>query len=63
VPIRIDSTTISTVVTCTRCPYWYAFTWSRGEGWDAAGRHEGIVHPDEFTTRNMAAQYHRRHPA
>jgi hypothetical protein len=58
----VDSSTISTVVRCTRCPYWHAFTWTRGDGWDAAARHESIVHPEDYTARSAAAQHRRRHP-
>jgi hypothetical protein len=58
----VDTSTLSTVVRCTQCPYWHAFTWTRGEGWDAAARHEALVHPDVFTARDAAAQHRRRHP-
>lgn len=60
---QVDSSTISTVVRCTRCPYWHAFTWTRAEGWAAAARHESLVHPEDQTARRTASEYRRTHPA
>lgn len=61
--ILLDSTTISTVVRCTSCPYWWAFTWTRGEGWEAGARHESLVHPNTFQARDALHKVRIRHPA
>ena len=50
--IRLDSTRVSVVVTCTLCPWWSAFAFTKEEGWAAAGTHEEQVHPDLQQARN-----------
>lgn len=46
--IRLDSTRISTVVTCTLCAgYWFGFADSRAEGWRVGARHEARAHGGE----------------
>lgn len=45
--LDVDSTQHSTVVTCTKCPWWFAFADSRQNGWDIAARHESRVHPED----------------
>jgi hypothetical protein len=42
--IKLDSTQISTVVTCTVCPWWRGFADSRADGWRVGGRHEERAH-------------------
>lgn len=50
--IKLDSTKISTVVTCTRCPWWHGFADSRTEGWRVGGRHELRAHPEQAQARD-----------
>lgn len=59
--LTVDSSPISTVVTCTYCPYWHAFTWTRGDGWVSAAAHEARVHPEEFQARDNLARHLARH--
>lgn len=59
--IRVDSTTISTVVTCTQCPFWYAFRWTRAEGWEAGAAHESRMHPDSLNARRSRTRYRSTH--
>jgi hypothetical protein len=42
--IRHDSTDISTVTTCSECPYWSSFSSSRDEAEERAARHRMNVH-------------------
>ena len=42
--IKLDSTQISTVVSCTDCPWWRAFAFSKLQGWETGARHEKAVH-------------------
>ena len=42
--IRLDVSTTSVVVTCTACPWWSAFAWTREEGWAAGARHQTAAH-------------------
>jgi hypothetical protein len=58
--IRLDSTQISTVVTCTRCPWWHGFADSRAQGWRVGARHEERAHPDSDNARAALAESERR---
>lgn len=42
--IRHDSTDISTVTTCSECPYWASFSFTRDEAEERAARHRTDVH-------------------
>lgn len=50
--ITLDSTQISTVVTCTVCPWWFGFADSRDEGWRVGAQHEERAHPELDQARN-----------
>lgn len=50
--IRLDSTQISVVVTCSSCPWWYGFADSRIEGWRVGARHEQRAHPESEQARD-----------
>lgn len=54
--IRLDSTQISTVVMCSRCPWWHGFADSRTEGWRVGARHEERAHPDSDNAREALAK-------
>ena len=43
--VRLDSTRISVVVTCTSCPWWYGFALDKIEGWGVGARHQRMHHP------------------
>lgn len=58
--IKLDSTQISTVVMCTRCPWWHGFADSRKEGWRVGARHEERAHPDSDNARAALAEADRR---
>ena len=55
--IKLDSTKVSTVVTCTECPYWYAFAFSRKEGWERGRGHEKRAHPGSTQATTALAKY------
>lgn len=44
--IQLDSTKISTVVTCTRCPWWHGFADCDEQGWRVGASHEERAHAD-----------------
>ena len=48
--IKLDPSTTSVIATCTDCPYWYAFTWSRGRRGAARDRARGDRAPGRATT-------------
>lgn len=58
--IRLDSTQISTVVLCTRCPWWHGFADTRAEGWRVGASHETRAHPDTDNARDALASRARR---
>lgn len=58
--IRLDATQISTVVLCTRCPWWHGFADSRAEGWRVGARHEERAHPETDNARDAIATRRRR---
>jgi hypothetical protein len=47
------------LVTCTACPYWYAFAWTVSEAHDSACRHEELVHPGLNQASDRRAAFHR----
>jgi hypothetical protein len=53
--IKLDPSTTSVVVTCTDCPYWYAFAWTRDDAELRAIAHEELVHPESHNMRDRAA--------
>lgn len=56
---KLDRSEASGVlVTCTDCPYWYAYRWTVAEAHDAACRHEELVHPglNQASTRRAMFQ-------
>lgn len=59
-PIELDSTRISTVVTCTDCPWWYGFADSKREGWQVGARHEQRAHPERDQARDAVDQQNAR---
>lgn len=55
--IKLDYTSLSVVVVCTDCPWWYGFGFDREDGWVTGTRHQSNVHPGEnqaATARSMA---------
>ena len=44
--MSLDFTQHSVVVKCDDCPFWYAFAFTRIEGWRSAANHEANVHPE-----------------
>lgn len=44
--IKLDSTRISVVVTCTGCPWWHGFALDKIEGWTVGSRHQQRQHPE-----------------
>ncbi|MCC2032191.1 hypothetical protein [Microbacterium allomyrinae] len=53
--IRLDATKISVVVTCTDCPHWSAFRFTKRDAWQAARAHEKRAHPGATqATSNLA---------
>lgn len=60
--IKLDSTRVSTVVKCSKCPWWSAFADSKDEGWRVGARHEQSIHPSDEQARK-ALDSHKRHAA
>jgi hypothetical protein len=58
--ISLDSTQISTVVLCDRCPWWRGFADSRDEGWTVGAGHEQRAHPQDDQARNALDQRNSR---
>ena len=58
--IKLDTTRHRTVVTCDKCPWWYGFADSKGEGRRVGARHEQRAHPDEDQARRMLDEADRR---
>ena len=42
--IKLDSTQISVVVTCTACSWWFGFALDKIEGWTVGARHQQRHH-------------------
>lgn len=62
--IKLDISATSVVVTCTDCPYWYAFAWDRIGGYRSAERHLVAAHDIEpARAAERRRQYERRHAA
>lgn len=51
------STSSGALVTCADCPYWYAFRFTRKEGWEAARAHELRAHPGARQATTALAHY------
>lgn len=51
------------LITCTLCPYWFAFAWTVDEAHDSACNHEGRVHPELRLAVDRRARHHARHAA
>lgn len=52
------------LVTCTDCPYWWAFAWTVEKAHDSACAHEENVHPgrnEASTRRTKHREYAARH--
>jgi hypothetical protein len=52
------------LVTCTDCPFWFAFAWTDEKAHDSACDHEERVHPgrgDATTRRAKFRDYASRH--
>jgi hypothetical protein len=58
--LDVDSTEHSTLVTCSRCPSWWAFGDSRQNGWEIAARHEKRVHPQDDQAKHAARETRRK---
>lgn len=44
--LKVDySPDTGALVTCTECPYWHAYRFSRVDGWLSARDHEQRAHP------------------
>lgn len=43
--IKLDSTRVSVVVTCTGCPWWHGFALDKIEGWKVGAGHQTRSHP------------------
>lgn len=61
--IKLDKSSTSVVVYCTKCGHWRAFCWTVLEGHEAAVRHEQLVHPEAGQARKAAEMYQARHAA
>jgi len=57
--IKLDSTLESVVVLCTSCPDWFAFAYSKDEGWKKGALHQAGVHPDEPQQARCAVENRR----
>lgn len=58
--IKLDSTQISVVVTCTACSWWFGFALDKIEGWQVGDRHQRRHHPNNHSARNALAQARKR---
>lgn len=59
--IELDSTKISTVVTCTNCPgIWFGYADSKRDGWRVGAAHEERAHPEIEQARHALAEMKRR---
>ncbi|MAT17181.1 MAG: hypothetical protein CMF56_01260 [Leifsonia sp.] len=62
---KLDRSDASGVlVTCTDCPYWFAFAWTDADAHDSACAHEERVHPgrnEASTKRAHFRAYAARH--
>ena len=62
---KLDRSQASGVlVTCTDCPYWFAFQWTDAAAHDSACDHEERVHPgrnEASTRRAKHRDYAARH--
>lgn len=63
--ISLDVSATSVVVTCSDCPHWYAFAWTRDAATRSAIAHEENVHPESFQMRRreLTRTTTRRHRA
>lgn len=58
--LKVDySPDTGALVTCTECPYWHAFRFSRYDAWMSARDHEVRSHPSS-TQATVALNYWRR---
>ncbi|ALJ20314.1 hypothetical protein [Microbacterium sp. No. 7] len=56
--LRVDySAETGAVVVCTECPEWFAFRFTRRDGWAAARDHEQRVHPGARQASNALAHH------
>ncbi|EQM75927.1 MULTISPECIES: hypothetical protein [Microbacterium] len=58
--ISLDSTPVSTVVLCSRCPGYADLADSRTEGWRIGARHEERAHPDIDQARDTLSKIRAR---
>lgn len=48
------------LVTCSECPYWFAYKWTDADAHDAACRHEELVHPGLNEASSRRAMFRGR---
>lgn len=60
--IRLDFTQESVVIVCDTCRVWYAFAFTKLEGWERAAAHEVRTHPGEKRAQDALAKARRRAP-
>lgn len=62
---KLDRSQASGVlITCTDCPFWFAFAWTVAKGHDSAADHEERVHPGRTAAskrRHEFLEYQARH--
>lgn len=49
------------LVTCSDCPWWFAFAWTIVKGHDVAVDHQDRVHPGTRQAEFTRASFQRRH--
>jgi hypothetical protein len=60
-PTKFDRSKESgTLVTCTDCPYWFAFQWTEKAAQDSACSHEERVHPGRTEASSRRAKHDSR---
>ena len=56
--LRVDFSPASgAVVTCTDCPHWFAFRFTRKDGWAAGRDHERRAHPGSTQATTALAHF------
>lgn len=60
--ISIDESDTSVVVTCNECTFWYAFAWTRDEGYQSGANHQVRVHDMQpHRATEAGRKYRARH--
>lgn len=58
--LKLDFTTNSVVITCSRCSWWSGFAFDRIEGWTRAAAHEAAFHPSDEQARKALDTLNRK---